>query len=147
MIKKRILVLILISVFCLNVRAEDISLTYADKSVIATLVCAETENEPFLCKVALAALVINRIESPAFPDEADAVVWQKGAFPSVSSGKISEVKSGDEYDRAYRAVEAAASGIDPTSGALYFCHGENNGEYYIHPTLKAGNMIFGNIDR
>ncbi|MBE6626373.1 MAG: cell wall hydrolase [Ruminococcaceae bacterium] len=72
-------------------------------------------------RVAIAAVVLNRMETVGFPDSACGAVMSlvsEGEFSAVYevAGKIDSKTVRLSSD----AVEAAISGADPTGGALYF---------------------------
>lgn len=83
---------------------------------LAQLIHAEAEAEPFAGKVAVGAVVLNRIENPKFPNTLAGVLYQPHAFETVSNGRIYNRPSRD----ALRAAQAAISGWDPSGGAIYF---------------------------
>lgn len=86
-------------------------------SLLARVVAAEAESEPYVGKVAVAAVIINRVEHPAFPRTLAGVVYQPYAFESVSNGRIWRVSNLSE---SQRAAQAALNGWDPTYGSIYF---------------------------
>ena len=96
----------------------DIVLTCAEKSLLAQLVSAECEGEPYLCRVAAAAVVLNRVKHEGFPDSVVNVIFSVGAFPSVEQGRIGQGNLGPDMSISMEAVRQAACGEDPTGGAL-----------------------------
>ena len=75
--------------------------------------CAE--NESYLIKTALAAVILNREASPLFPDTLEGVVFFCDAF-AAKGGKWGKEAS----DESLRAARDAACGFDPINGALRF---------------------------
>ncbi len=92
------------------------SLSSQEMLTIAHLVQAEAGDQPFLGQVAVAAVVLNRLRTPGFPKTVDGVVFAPGQFETVSNGTFWNAPG----PLAMMAVKAAASGWDPTGGALYF---------------------------
>ncbi len=90
--------------------------TWAEIDLLARLVTAEATGEPFVGQVAVAAVVLNRVRSPLFPNSIAAVIYQPGQFCPVANGLINRPAS----ETALRAVRAALAGWDPTGGALFF---------------------------
>ena len=84
--------------------------------LLARLAQAEVKDGSYPCKLAVAAVVVNRTEDPAFPNTIAAVIYQPQAFGSVTDGRI----MGYASMKAYRAAEEAYAGLDPTYGSLYF---------------------------
>lgn len=73
--------------------------------LLARIVRAEAQTEPFEGKVAVAAVVLNRVESPKFPNTIREVIYQRGQFQPVANGQIN--KPADK--ESIRAVYAALS--------------------------------------
>ena len=59
-----------------------------DLYLLAKLVHGESRGEPYKGKVAVAAVVLNRVKSSSFPNSISGVIYQKGAFSAVSDGQI-----------------------------------------------------------
>ncbi len=87
---------------------------------IARLVQAEAGNQPFVGQVAVAAVVLNRVRSPLFPDTITGVIFSPGQFETVTRGTYWN----NPGPLAVMAAQAACAGWDPTHGALYFYNPE-----------------------
>ncbi|WP_078427777.1 cell wall hydrolase [Alkalihalobacterium alkalinitrilicum] len=99
-----------------KVHAVRASLTVEEKELLERLVTAEAQNEPFEGKVAVAEVVLNRMENEQFPDELEDVVFQENQFCPVENGTINKKPT----EKAKKAVEEAIKGTDEANGALYF---------------------------
>jgi N-acetylmuramoyl-L-alanine amidase len=86
-------------------------------SLLARVIQGEAGNEPYDGKVAVGAVLLNRMQSSAFPHTLAGVVFQPYAFESVANGLIWASSPSSECIRA--AIDAL-SGWDPAHGALYF---------------------------
>ena len=84
--------------------------------VLARLVNGEARGEPYIGQVAVAAVVLNRVKSPAFPNTISGVVFQTGAFDAVWDGQFDLEPTAN----AVRAARDAMNGWDPTGGCLYY---------------------------
>jgi N-acetylmuramoyl-L-alanine amidase len=84
--------------------------------LLAHLIHGEAGSEPYIGKVAVGGVVMNRIQNPRFPKSIAGVVYQPHAFESVSNGIFNEPVSSESI----RAAVDAISGWDPSGGALYF---------------------------
>ncbi|MCI5847055.1 MAG: spore cortex-lytic enzyme [Candidatus Limiplasma sp.] len=84
--------------------------------LLGRLVHGEARGEPYVGKVAVAAVVLNRVKSPSFPNTISGVVYQSGAFDAVSDGQIYLTPDEDSL----RAARDALNGWDPTGGCLYY---------------------------
>lgn len=87
-----------------------------DVYLLARLISGEARAEPFVGKVAVGAVVLNRVQSSSFPNSISGVIYQPFAFESVSNGQIWRPLAQDTL----RAAQYAISGWDPTHGALFF---------------------------
>ena len=83
---------------------------------LARLVHAEARGEPYVGKVAVAAVVLNRVRSASFPNTISGVIYQAGAFDCVADGQINLTPDSD----ALRAARDAMNGWDPTGGCVYY---------------------------
>lgn len=88
-----------------------------DLHLLTRIVAAEAGGEPFEGQVAVAAILLNRVKSPSFPNSIAGVVYQPLAFESVMNGLIWRV---NDLATAERAARAALNGWDPTYGSLFF---------------------------
>ena len=88
----------------------------SDRYLLARLVHGEARGEPYVGKVAVAAVVLNRVKSPSFPNTIAGVVYQAGAFDAVYDGQINLTPDSDSI----RAAKDALNGWDPTGGCLYY---------------------------
>lgn len=87
-----------------------------DVDLLARLISAEARGEPYTGQVAVGAVVLNRVESPAFPNTMSGVIYQSGAFTCLSDGQF----WGEVTDSSYKAARDALNGWDPSGGALYY---------------------------
>ena len=113
----------------------------ADHRLLAKLVYAEARGESYKGKVAVAAVVLNRVGSSSFPNTLSGVVYQSGAFSSVSNGSINNTPNSE----CIRAALDAINGWDPTGGAIYYYNPKtaSNGWIRTRPVItQIGNHIF-----
>lgn len=69
---------------------QHIQVNKNDKELLARLVSAEAKGEPYAGKVAVATVVLNRVDSSKFPDTVKGVIYQKGQYSPVSNGQINK---------------------------------------------------------
>ena len=84
--------------------------------LLGRLVHGEARGEPYVGKVAVAAVVLNRVRSSSFPNTIAGVIYQAGAFDAVADGQINLTPDEDSL----RAARDALNGWDPTGGCLYY---------------------------
>jgi len=102
--------------------------TSSDLELLARCVYGEARGEPYVGKVAVAAVVLNRVRHPSFPSSISGVIYQKGAFTSVSDGQFYLKPDAD----AYRAARDALNGWDPTYGCIYFYNPRTSVSQWIY---------------
>ena len=88
----------------------------SELTLLARLVSGEARGEPYIGQVAVAAVVLNRVRSPSFPNTIAGVIYQAGAFDAVLDGQINLTPDEDSL----RAARDALAGWDPTGGCLYY---------------------------
>ncbi|WP_088227199.1 spore cortex-lytic enzyme [Desulfosporosinus sp. FKB] len=124
-----------------NASGKAIGYKNVDINLLAHAVNGEARGEPYLGQVAVAAVILNRISDPAFPKTIADIIYQPGAFSSVNDGQINLSPTASSL----RAAQEAASGVDPSKGALFFFNPAKTTNKYIwsRPELvKIGNHIF-----
>jgi len=87
-----------------------------DVELLSRVIHGEARGENFEGQVAVGAVVLNRLKDPRFPKTIRAIIYQSGAFTAVEDRQIHL----DPNDSAYKAAEAALSGVDPTNGAIFY---------------------------
>jgi len=85
-------------------------------NLLSRLVYGEARGEPYSGQVAVAAVVLNRVESASFPNTIAGVIYQAGAFDVVSDGQINLTPN----STAIKAAQDAINGWDPSYGAIYY---------------------------
>lgn len=88
-----------------------------DLELLARIVHAEAEAEPYEGKVAVAAVILNRVDHPSFPKTLAGVIYEPGAFEPVENGWMWAREPSRE---SYLAAQDALNGWDPTYGCLFF---------------------------
>ena len=88
----------------------------SDLNLLSRLVYGEARGEPYTGQVAVAAVVLNRVEHSSFPNTIAGVIYQSGAFDVVSDGQINLTPN----DTAIKAAQDALNGWDPSNGAIYY---------------------------
>ncbi len=87
-----------------------------DIALLARLVFAEARGEPFTGQIAVAAVLLNRVKHPDFPNTVREAIFQPRQFEPVANGTIYQTPD----NLAYLAVLEAMSGVDPTHGSVFF---------------------------
>ncbi|WP_245680563.1 spore cortex-lytic enzyme [Bacillus marinisedimentorum] len=112
-----------------------------DIQLMANAVYGEARGEPYEGQVAVAAVILNRVNSPTFPNTVSGVIFEPLAFTAVADGQIWLTPN----DTAKRAVIDAINGWDPSSNALYYFNPNTATSSWIwsRPQIKQiGKHIF-----
>ena len=110
-----------------------------DRKLLANIIYTEAGNEPYIGKVAVGAVVMNRVRSSVFPDTIVGVIYQKRQFSPVASGRLALALAKDSADEdCYKAADAALSGVTNVDDCLYFRTPVNS----ITPRYVIGGHIF-----
>ncbi|MBM7542499.1 cell wall hydrolase [Amphibacillus cookii] len=112
-----------------------------DIQLMAQAVYGEARGEPYEGQVAVAAVILNRIQSSTFPNTVSSVIFEPLAFTAVADGQIYM----DPDDTARRAVLDAINGWDPSGEAIYYFNPDTATSTWIwsRPHIKRiGKHIF-----
>ncbi|KHE72090.1 cell wall hydrolase [Halobacillus sp. BBL2006] len=113
----------------------------SEKDLLARLVEAEAKGESYAGKVAVATVVLNRVESDSFPDSLYGVIYDGIQFSPVLNGTINE-PAGQESKRAVQEA-LAYQGYDNES--LFFYNPSKASSDYLSSqevTTVIGNHVF-----
>ncbi|WP_066506327.1 spore cortex-lytic enzyme [Abyssisolibacter fermentans] len=111
--------------------------------MLARAIHGEARGESYIGKVAVAAVILNRVEHPSFPNTIASVIYQPGAFTAVYDGQIN--LSPDQ--ESIKAAEDAMNGWDPTYGCRYYWNPATATSSWIwsrEVVVKIGKHWFGN---
>ncbi|MBO5059352.1 MAG: cell wall hydrolase [Clostridia bacterium] len=89
-----------------------------DVQLLARAVNGEARGEVYEGQVAVAAVILNRVKHPSFPNTISGVIYQPGAFTAVADGQINVPIA--QNSTVYKACQDALNGWDPTYGAIYY---------------------------
>lgn len=105
--------------------------------LLAALVQCEAGSESYEGQVAVAAVVMNRVRSGAYPDSIHGVIYASGQFTPALNGKVNAVyESGKISDSCMKAAQEAIDGTSNVGSATHFRR--NNGR----DGIVIGNHVF-----
>lgn len=108
----------------------------ADQRLLAALIFCEAGNQPYEGQVAVGAVVMNRVNSGAYPGSIREVIYQSGQFGPAMTGWLDQVLANGSYTQtALQAAADALAGSDPVEGCLSFGNGNYGiriGDHYFH---------------
>ncbi len=100
---------------------SEVTFAPGDRDLLAAIIYCEAGNQPAEGKLAVGAVVINRVLSSVFPDTVVGVIYQGGQFSPVSSGKLAlALAEGRATQECYAAADAAMSGMSNVGNCVYF---------------------------
>jgi N-acetylmuramoyl-L-alanine amidase len=99
-----------------RIQSNRLGFSDADIQLMANAVHGESRGEPYLGQVAVAAVILNRMENTRFPKTPAGVIFQPGAFTAVADGQIFLTPNATSK----KAVLDAIHGWDPTGGCIYY---------------------------
>ena len=107
-----------------------------DLTLLAAIIQCEAHYN-YESMLAVATVIMNRVESSRFPNSISGVIYQSGQFTPARSGKLARVLSNGKISSScYQAAAEALAGADNTGGAKYF-HAGTSGS-----GLVIGSQIF-----
>ncbi len=121
--------------------SRGVSIGREDLILMARVIEGEAADEPYQGKVAVGAVIVNRMKSPDFPQSVAGVVFEPDAFEAVTNGQYTRPLTPESI----RAAQEAMKGIDPTSGALYYWNPAKATSTWVwsRPIVtKIGNHVF-----
>lgn len=122
-------------------KREVISITNDELLLLSKLITGEARGESYEGQVAVAAVVINRVQDSRFPNSIKDVIYQRNAFSVVKDGSINMQPT----ESSYKAAQEALYGLDPTDKAVYFWNPEIATCQWIRtldPYMRIGNHVF-----
>jgi N-acetylmuramoyl-L-alanine amidase len=105
-----------------------------DVGTLAQAVHGEARGESYIGQVAVAAVILNRVDNPKFPNTIAGVIYQPGAFTAVADGQMYLAPN----DSARKAASDALNGWDPSGGAIYYFNPATSTSKWIwsRPVIK-----------
>lgn len=116
----------------------------SDLDLLSRLITAEAQGESYDAKVAVGAVVMNRVKSGFFPNSISEVIYQSingyYQFTPVVNGWINKPADSDSI----KAAKAALGGIDSTNNALFYYDNSTTNTWILSKPVSIiiGNMIF-----
>jgi len=117
-----------------------VSISASEKDLLARLVEAEAKGESYEGKVGVATVVLNRVDSPKFPDTVTGVIKQvvgkAYAFSPVQNGSINKPAS----ENSKKAVEQALTRKDRLDDSNYIYNPKTATDNWIRSRAVIKNI-------
>ena len=108
-----------------------------DLRLLAALIHCEAGGESYNGKLAVGAVVMNRVRSGAYPDTISGVIFASGQFTPAMSGKVARVYTNGNFAAGcYEAAQAAINGETNVGDATHFRRAGN------HDGLLIDHQVF-----
>ncbi len=99
---------------------SDVVFENGDLDLMAAMIECEAGGESYTGKVAVGAVILNRVRSPKFPSTVLEVLMQNRQFAPVASGRFAMVLARGANASCYQAAQDAMAGASPVGGCLFF---------------------------
>ncbi|MCR4815283.1 MAG: cell wall hydrolase [Lachnospiraceae bacterium] len=100
---------------------SEVTFEDGDRYLLANLIYCEAGGEPYEGKLAVGAVVINRVLSSRYPGTISGVIYQSAQFSPVASGRLALALAEDRANAAcYEAADQAMRGDSNVGNCLYF---------------------------
>jgi len=123
---------------------ETTAYSAADLDLLSRLIMAEAQGEPYDAKVAVGAVVMNRVSCGLFANTVQGVIYQNingyYQFTPVMNGWINKPANTDSIN----AAKDALNGVDPINGALWYYDDSTTNQFMLGKkvSIKISHMIF-----
>lgn len=95
--------------------------TEEDLYLMANLIYCEANGEPYVGKVAVGSVVLNRVHSDVQPNTIREVIYARKQFSPVGNGSLARaLRAGKADDSCFQAALEALAGARPVGDKLYF---------------------------
>lgn len=100
---------------------SEVTFEEGDRVLLANLIYCEAGGEPYDGKLAVGAVVINRVLSSRYPGTISGVIYQAHQFSPVGSGRLGlALAEGWANAACYEAADQAMQGASNVGNCLYF---------------------------
>lgn len=100
---------------------SQVTFSETDRKMLASIIYCEAGGEPYAGKLAVGAVVVNRLLSSYYPDTITGVIYQRKQFSPVTSGRFDLVlANGTATNSCYQAADEAMAGNTNVGNCVYF---------------------------
>lgn len=108
----------------------------SDVQLLAALIQCEAGSQSYEGKLAVGAVVMNRVRSGGYPNSILGVITAPGQFPPATNGKVASVVAQGPSASCMQAAQAAVDGATNVGGATHFKRAGS------HDGVVIGNHVF-----
>ncbi len=118
---------------------DAVSTTVDEVTLLGALVQVEAGGESYEGQLAVASVVINRVNSGSYPNSISGVIYQSGQFPGAHNGKVSRVLANGVKSSCLQAAQAAINGTNNIGNYMHF-----NRSSCVNKSSKSSYVVIGN---
>lgn len=109
-----------------------------DVTLLAAIIYCEAGGSSYECKLAVASVIMNRVNSSKYPNTLRGVLFQSGQFPPATNGKLeNRLATGKVTESCYKVAKEALAGKNNAKGCYRF--NDYNGS---QKGMRIDGMIF-----
>ena len=101
-------------------RNQPVAANVDDLTLLAAIIHCEAGNQPYEGKLAVGAVVCNRVRSGSYPNNIHDVIYAKGQFGPAYSGSLAKALERGVSESCRQAAQEALNGATNVGGACHF---------------------------
>lgn len=117
----------------LSEERANVEANYTDVQLLAALIWCEAGNQTYEGQLAVGAVVMNRVNHPAYPNTIAGVIYAPGQFTPAMTGRVAKALQRGVPDSCTQAAIEAMSGVSNVGGVLHF----------NVKTIRSSDLIIG----
>lgn len=117
----------------LSQEQANVEANYSDVQLLAALIWCEAGNQTYEGQLAVGAVVMNRVNHPAYPNTIAGVIYAPGQFTPAMTGRVANALQRGVPDSCTQAALEAMSGVSNVGNALHF----------NVKTIRSSDLIIG----
>ena len=108
-----------------------------DVTLLAAIIYCEAGGSSYECKLAVASVIMNRVNSSKYPNTLRGVLFQRGQFPPATNGKLeNRLATGKVTQSCYKVAKDALAGKNNAKGCYRF------NDYSGQKGMRIDGMVF-----
>ena len=117
-----------------------VDMSEEEGELLRTILALEAQDEPFEGKKAVVEVILNRVQSPEWPDTVYGVLSQKGQFATWKYRNDPYNTPGESEDDAIAEVLAETRTVLPDTRYVFFCTTRRG---WMHDCIRIAGHWFG----
>ena len=98
-----------------------VGISQEEFKLLASIIYCEAKGEPYVGKVAVGSVVLNRVRHHRYPNTISEVIYERNQFTPVKNGMLKKALERDQADAScYQAALEALTGVQPVGDKVFF---------------------------